>query len=105
MASLKVAVGTFFNRKFNSNGMATSERIPFLPKTIAKLVYMASGESVEHAMLAHCNELDSLSTKVTKLENGESGAAGTTVFNSMEEYQTALQNKTASPNAIYVVKD
>lgn len=105
MASLKATIGTFFNRKYDANGMATKEKIPFLPKTLAKLVYMTSGESVEHAMKAHCNELDKISEKVTKIENGESGAAGTKTFENMEAYKAALADGTASANAIYVVKD
>lgn len=105
MASLKATVGTFFNRKFDKNGMATKEKIPFLPKTLAKLVFMTDGESVEHAMKAHCNELESISNKVTELETGNTGVAGTKSFENMDAYLNALKDGSANPNAIYVVKD
>ena len=105
MASLKVTIGTFFNRKFDKNGMVTKEKIPFLPKTLAKLVYMANGESVEHAMKAHCNEIESISNKVDEIESGETGVAGTKTFESMDDYLKALEDGSASHNAIYVVKD
>ena len=86
----KFSIGTLLNRPKDAQGLVGTEARGFLPKTLAKLVFMSDGKSVE----AEVNHLNA------RLDN--MGVA-TTEYDSMEAYQNALDDQAADPDAIYVV--
>lgn len=93
----KFSVGTLIKKVFNAAGEVSNETNIILPKTLAKLVFMSSGESVEHAMEVHCKEINELTNTV------ENMTVSMKTYDSMEEYKQALADGTALPQCLYIV--
>lgn len=100
--ALKVSVGLFKKRVMDTLGSFTEEKIPFLPKTLAKLVYMSNGESIEHAMQAQNVTVTNLKNDVDKISVGDMNLKS---YPTMEAYKAALEDGSASASAMYIIED
>lgn len=100
--SLNVIAGLFKKRKVNDMGMITNEKIPFLPKTLAKFVYMGNGESIDHAMQVQQKKTTDLSTT---LENVVKGDMTLSSFPTFATYEAALQDGTADNTKMYIIEE
>ena len=107
--ALNVVSGLFKKRKVDALGRITDEQVPFLPKTISKLVYMMNGESVEHAMQVQNTKISKIDDTVvelnTRLDNFFNGDIKFGSFESLDDYKSALESGDALATSIYVIND
>ena len=93
----KVSIGSFFRRINNTNGTIGKETQLFLPKTLAKLVFLAGGRSVDSAVNEHDAAITRLDTRLNNM------SVFTKEYESMEAYRAALAEGSAQPDGLYIV--
>lgn len=110
LEGMKVSIGTFLKKKLGPLGVLSGEKIPFLPKTIARAVFMSDGESVEHAIRHHCNDISDINDDIKDLNNdmdkvksGELGAGNAKAFKTLDEYKEALDKGVVRAEHICIV--
>lgn len=96
---MKVAIGTFFKKNLNKvSGTLDGSKIPFLPKTLAKLVYMGDGKDME-------TKITETDTNVDKLIKGEIGVSSNNSYDTFEAYKADLDAGKISAKTVCVIKD
>lgn len=85
-----VVSGLIVKRPKDTTGLVTEQKVPFLPKSLASLIYTSTGATVESEITRLDNRLNNMSVY-------------TKVYENMDAYNAAIADGTAQPDGLYIV--